>query len=155
MSHVRKRRLLVWAAAIVLVGAGGFAGRTYLLGWTGPKPPSSNSIMILAPYYYQGSWVFDDPSVGLQREPFVAGAPEIIDELTKVIPDAKDGFRLLFSANEFPGYQNQLTWLHGGKSGNYYQLDAPPMEGWLCPALFKYYTDPPSKIFVKAEPLKR
>lgn len=155
MSQSRKWRLVVWTAAIVLAGAGGFAGRAYLLGWTGPKPASSNCIMVLAPYYYQGSWVFDDPSVGLKREPFVAGAPEIIDELTKDIPNAKDGFRLLFSANEFPGYQKQLTWLHGGKSGNYYQLDDPPMEGWLCPALFKYYTDPPPKIFVKAEPLKR
>ena len=29
------------------------------------------------------------------------------------------------------------------------------MEGWLCPALFKYYSEPPPKIFVKAEPLKR
>ena len=155
MSNSRKLRGLIWAAAILAAGAAGFIGRAYLLGWNRPKAASSNSILVLAPYYYQGSWVFDDPSVGLKREPFVAGAPEIIDELTKDIPDAKDGFRLLFSANEFPGYQKQLTWLHGGKAGNYYQLDDPPMEGWLCPALFKYYTEPPLKIFVKAEPLKR
>ena len=27
--------------------------------------PSSNSIMVVAPYWYKGTWVFDDPAVGL------------------------------------------------------------------------------------------
>ena len=26
------------------------------------------------------------------------------------------------------------------------------MEGWLCPALFKYFDKAPSEIYVKAEP---
>ena len=36
--------------------------------------------------------------------------------------------------------------------GNYYQLDDPPMEGWICPALFKYYERPPPELYVKADP---
>ncbi len=41
----------------------------------------SNVLMVIAPYWYQGTWVFDDESVGLVREPFVSGVPEMIDEL--------------------------------------------------------------------------
>ncbi len=44
--------------------------------------------MVIAPYWFNGTWVFDDPMVGLKREPFVAGVPEMIDVLAKEIPDA-------------------------------------------------------------------
>ncbi len=151
----RKVRGLIWAAGLLVAVAVGWGGRAYFLGWSGPQSASSNSIIVLAPYDYQGSWVFDDQSVGLTREPFVAGVPEMIDELTKDIPNAKAGFRLLISATDFAGSQKELTWLSGSKGGNYYRMEDPPMEGWLCPALFKYYKDAPPKIFVKAEPLKR
>src|SRR5271168_1448108 len=73
--------------------------------------PPANAIMVIAPYWYNGTWVFDDPAVNLNREPFVAGVPEMIDGLVKGIPVAKDGFRLTFSANPFPGFQSKLTWL--------------------------------------------
>ena len=39
---------------------------------------SANSLYVLRPYPYQGSWVFDDPAVGLEREPFVFGIDEIL-----------------------------------------------------------------------------
>lgn len=155
MANPKTTRRLLWAVLITVAIGGGIAGRAYFLGWSSPQSSSTNSIMVIAPYFYQGSWVFDDQSVGLKREPFVAGIPEMIDEMTKDNPDAKDGFRLLFSAKEFPGHQKQLSWLRGEKGGNYYMLNDPPMEGWLCPALFKYYSEPPPQIFVKAEPLKR
>ena len=113
--------------------------------------PTSNSLLVIAPYYYNGTWVFDDPAVGLRREPFVAGVPEMIDLLVKNIPDAKQGFRLTFSANPFPGHQKKLTWLRGDSGGNYYKLDEPPMEGWLCPGLFKYFRAAPPTLYVKAE----
>ena len=48
-------------------------------------------------------WVFDDPAVGLVREPFVAGADVIIDRLTAGIPDAAQGFRLIFQLPHFRG----------------------------------------------------
>jgi hypothetical protein len=116
---------------------------------------ATNAIMVIAPYWYNGTWVFDDPAVGLRREPFVAGVPQMIDLLVKEIPDSREGFRLLFSANPFPGYQKKLTWLRGDSGGNYYQLDDPPMEGWICPAMFRYYKTPPPALFVKAEPVRR
>ncbi|MFN9972133.1 MAG: DUF6717 family protein, partial [Phycisphaerae bacterium] len=100
-------------------------------------------------YRHQGTWVFDDASAGLVQEPFVAGVPEMIDELVKDIPDAEKGFRLTFSANPFPGHQKTLSWLRGDSGGNYYRMNEPPMEGWICPAMFKYYEKAPEKLYVK------
>jgi hypothetical protein len=39
--------------------------------------------------------------------------------------------------------------------GNWYRVDEPPSEGWLCPALFKYFDEAPRELFVKAEPMDR
>jgi hypothetical protein len=112
----------------------------------------ANSIMTIAPYRCNGTWVFDDPRAGLVREPFVGGVPEMIDLLVADIPAADKGFRLTFSAREFPGYQRKLTWVRGDSTGNWYRLEKPPMEGWLCPALFKYYRQAPKELYVRADP---
>ncbi|MFP3869251.1 MAG: DUF6717 family protein [Syntrophobacteria bacterium] len=111
-----------------------------------------NVFRIIAPYRFEGTWVFDDPGVGLEREPFVCGIPEMIDELVKDIPEAQNGFRLLFAASPFPGYQKEISWLREEYGGHWYRLDDPPMEGWLCLALYRYFEEPPAKIFVRAEP---
>ena len=144
-----------WLVGTGLATIAGAAMWTYLAGVASPVAPSSNAIMVIAPYDYDGTWVFDDAAAGLVREPFVAGVPEMIDVLVKDIPDAKRGFRLLFSANPFPSHEKKLTWLRGDSQGSYYRLDDPPMEGWICPAMFKYYRSPPQHIYVKAEPLRR
>jgi hypothetical protein len=70
-----------------------------------------NQIMVIAPYWLEtaGTWVFDDPATDLNQEPFVEGIPEMIDDLVADIPNARSGFRLLFSAAPFPGYQRKLT----------------------------------------------
>ena len=107
--------------------------------------------MVIAPYRYSGTWVFDDPAVGLVREPFVGGVPEMIDTLVAGIPDADKGFRLTFSARPFPGYQKKLTWVRGDNTGNWYRTDDPPMEGWLCPGLFRYYRKAPTELYVRAD----
>jgi len=110
-----------------------------------------NAILIIKPYWYNGTWVFDDERVNLYREPFVAGIPEMINRITKDIPNAKNGFRLLFSASPFPGYQMRLTWRRKEDGGNWYYSEDLKMEGWLCPALFKYYKKAPKEIYAKAE----
>lgn len=112
-----------------------------------------NQIMVIAPYWIEevGAWVFDDPKVGLEQEPFVSGIPEMIDFLVKDIPDAKNGFRMLFSAAPFPGYQRKLVWRREEMGGNWYAADEPPMEGWLCPALVRYFDKAPPELYVKAE----
>ena len=47
--------------------------------------------------------MFDDPAVGLRREPFVCGADLVIERMGGALPGAEDGFTLFFSANPFPG----------------------------------------------------
>ncbi len=71
----------------------------------------ANQILVIAPYWLDSveTWVFDDEAVDLVQEPFVSGVPEMIDELVGDIPDAQQGFRLLFSAAPFPGFQRKLT----------------------------------------------
>lgn len=144
------RRLLL----ILLPVLGLALGVAWYIGAVGQfsgRPPQ-NSILVIAPYQYNGAWVFDDERFGLVREPFVGGVPEMIDVLVANIPNAKEGFRLTFASQPFPGYDNKLTWLRGDMGGNYYRLDHPRMEGWICPALFKYYDRAPKELYVKAEP---
>ena len=112
-----------------------------------------NAIIVINPYKDSGLWVFDDERAGLDKEPFVSGADTIIDRAVeaKKIPDAEKGFRLIFSAGEFPGYDFRLTWVRAGDGGNWYRSDDLKMEGWLCPALFKYFAAAPKEIFAKFE----
>jgi hypothetical protein len=154
MSPAVRRRLPFLVVSLVLVAVGAVAWQS-LRAARAPGRAPQNAILIIAPYEYQGTWVFDDAAAGLTREPFVAGIPEMIDVLVEDVPDAKAGFRLLFSAREFPGFQKKLTWARSDGSGNYYRLEEPPMEGWICPALFKYYETAPEELFVRAEPLRR
>ena len=113
----------------------------------------ANSILVIAPYRSEGTWVFDDKARGLLKEPFVAGIPEMIDNLVTNIPNAGKGFRLLFSAEDFPGAQTKLVWHRKDTSGNWYYSEEYKREGWLCPSLFKYFREAPKTIYAKAEPL--
>jgi len=110
-----------------------------------------NSIMTISPYMHEGMWVFDDDSVDLVKEPFVAGIPEMINVLISDIDDAKDGFNLIFSSDPFPGYDIRLNRRSTEYDGTWYQLDNTGMTGWLCPALFKYFDDAPKHIYVQAK----
>jgi hypothetical protein len=67
------------------------------------------------------------------------------------IPNARQGFRLLFSVAPFPSFQRKLTRLREEFGGWWYRSDEPEAEGWLCPALFRYFDDAPEEIYVKAE----
>jgi hypothetical protein len=120
---------------------------------TATKTPK-NAIMVLAPYKFAGTWVFDDEATGLVKEAFVAGIDKMIDELTRDIPNAAAGFRLLFSATPFPDHQITLEWRREEMGGNWYFAPKLGYEGWLCPALFKYFPAAPAKLYAKAEPIK-
>ncbi len=108
-----------------------------------------NEINIIKPYKYMGMWVFDDPKVGLVQEPFVSGADEIIDVMVKDIPNAEDGFVLIFSANPFPGCQGEFEWRREDMGGNWYYFSLLEKEGWLCPALFRYFEKAPKKLYAQ------
>ena len=110
-----------------------------------------NSLSVIAPYKYEGMWVFDDEQAGLIKEPFVEGADTMIDAMIADIPDADKGFRFVFSAFAFPSYQHKLEWVRPELSGNVYRSAELGMEGWLCPALLKYFTEAPAEIYLKVE----
>ena len=110
-----------------------------------------NAMSVLFPYKHEGMWVFDDPAVGLRKEPFVFGIDEMITRLVATIPDAERGFKLLFSTAPFPGYAAKLEWRREEYGGNWYFSPQFGIEGWLCPALFKYFDKAPPELFAKAE----
>ena len=112
----------------------------------------SNFLQVIFPYKYEGVWVFDDESKGLDKEPFVFGADDIIDMMVVDMDDAHSGFKLLFSHGPFPGYQAHGEWVREEMEGNWYRLADQSIEGWLCPALLKYFDNPPKNIYAKAEP---
>jgi hypothetical protein len=112
----------------------------------------NNSIMVIHPYKYEGLWVFDDESAGLDKEPFVSGADDIIEKMVKHIPNANDGFNLIFSAIPFPGHDLELDWRREDSGGNWYYSSEMDMEGWLCPALFKYFEEAPKKLYAQFKP---
>ena len=116
---------------------------------------NKNSILCIFPYDHKGQWVFDDPDVGLIREPFVSGADVIIDKMVQSLDNPSAGFTLLFSPEPFPGFQLELDWVRPELGGNWYVSNSLGMEGWLCPALFKYFDSAPPKIYAQFKNGKR
>jgi hypothetical protein len=110
-----------------------------------------NEINVIEPYRYLDMWVFDDPKVGLSAEPFVGGADTMIDRVTAELPNPEHGFVMVFSRNPFPGHQFQLEWKREDGSGNIYYSHELDAEGWLCPALLRYFEAPPLKIYVQVK----
>lgn len=152
LAFIRRKDRAASGRAALLVTAAAIAGAILLAAET-KWVAGSNSLLVIAPYRQAGTWVFDDPGTGLKAEPFVAGIPELIDKLVAEagIPNADRGFRLLFSTREFPGFQVKAVWRRRENAGNWYFVEKYGAEGWLCPALFKYFKRAPKDIYVKAE----
>ncbi len=108
-----------------------------------------NTLIVIHPYKHEGMWVFDDDTVGLIREPFVSGADDIIDRMVEGLDDAESGFRLVFSSKPFPGFNAKFEWRREEFEGNWYYNADLGMEGWLCPALFKYFDAPPEELYAQ------
>ena len=110
-----------------------------------------NSLMVIYPYLDNGMWVFDDDAVDLVKEPFVAGVPAILEALLakEKIPHPESGFRLIFSATPFPGHQLVAVRLREDGGGHWYGVGAE--EGWLCPAMFQYFSEAPDNLYIRVE----
>jgi hypothetical protein len=104
-----------------------------------------NAVSVIFPYMLEGVWVFDDAAASLMREPFISGTDNILDVLTEHIPEAANGFKIIFSARPFPGYTARFLWTRAEYGGNWYRWPERKMEGWLCPALLKYFESPPKE----------
>jgi len=112
------------------------------------------TINVIAPYRIHGSWVFDDPRVGLVQEPFISGADTLIDRAVANILGADRGFFLIFSGQPFPGHAMRLIWHQCDMDGNWYCAEGLDHEAWLCPALLKYFDEVPKTMYLqcKAKP---
>ncbi len=103
--------------------------------------------MKIYPYKSEGEWMFDDESVGLQRE--ILFTEQLIELAVADFSElAEQGFCLTFDSEAFEGYQYKLDWVKGDDSGNTYYCPELDAEGWLCPALFKYFDEAPKHIYV-------
>jgi hypothetical protein len=80
---------------------------------------------------------------------FVSGADTWIDRVVADIPNAENGFTLIFSSTPFPGHQYRLDWRRAESGGNWYYSADLDMEGWLCPALFRYFSDAPASLYAQ------
>lgn len=113
---------------------------------------SKNSIHVIHPYLDEGVLVFDDDAVGLVKEPFVGGADVALSALADQVCGKqwkKKGFTILFSAKPFAGYQTRMDWVREEHGGNVYWSTELGMEGWLCPALLKYFESAPQAIYIQ------
>jgi hypothetical protein len=88
-----------------------------------------NALSVIFPYRLEGVWVFDDAATSLVREPFIGGADNILDVLTENIPDAANGFKIIFSARPFPGYTARFVWTRTEYGGYWYRWPEREMEG--------------------------
>ena len=115
---------------------------------------NKNALQIIYPYKEKGSWVFDDETTGLVKEPFVLGVDKILDNLTGY-HDLKDSkpITAIFSAKAFPG-SKQLTKLRMEEGGGWYKDEETGQEGWFCPATLHYFKKHPDKIHYQVIKLK-
>ena len=107
----------------------------------------TNQIYTISPYVRKGVWVFDDEERGLQHEALIAGIDMMLDRVAELFPD---GFVMHFSSDEFPTRTHRLIKvIDDDRGGTWYRCpELDDMEGWLCPALLRYYKAAPSIIYI-------
>lgn len=111
-----------------------------------------NQINAIRPYIHFGLWVFDDQAKELEKEALVAGTDKILDILCHRHNLTPGNFTIIFSKDPFPGYQHCFRHISEDQfGGNWYSGDIDNVEykGWLCPALFKYFTNPPANLYIQ------
>jgi len=110
---------------------------------------SKNSIFVIHPVRHGGIWDFTDPAVGLVNEPFVGSVNTVLDwMLAQAGKPGATKMSLQFSANQFPGATG-FTKTSEQFGGNNYYCKELNVEGWLCPALFKYFPEAPPELWIR------
>ena len=129
----------------------------------------ANALIVIEPYWHEDTWVFDDASKGLEKEPLEGrfegelaeimelgrllggGITKMINYLVKGIPNARSGFLLILSSQPFAGYQVELARMEKEYDGWTYRAKDYRAEPWLPPTLLKYFNTAPELLYVKAE----
>jgi hypothetical protein len=55
------------------------------------------------------------------------------------------------SSAPFPGHQYRIDWRQAEGGGNLYYSADLNMEVWLCPALFRYFSDAPMSLYAQVK----
>jgi len=113
-----------------------------------------NAIMLIRPYKLGGTWVFDEPRVDVQREPFVGATNKLIDAVIdpeKLADAEKNGFNLIFSAQPFPEYRIKADFVREEFQGSWFRWEEGNLDCWLCAAMYYYFAESPKSIYFKAE----
>jgi hypothetical protein len=102
-----------------------------------------------------GVWNFTDDARGLLREPLVAGIPAIVDKhiarLHLNYTQSRKGLYVVFSDAQFPTATLSLTKVRDEFGGATYRADNDGDEGWLCPALLKFFDTAPDRIWISMD----
>lgn len=108
-----------------------------------------NAIHVINPYRSNNLWVFDDSSKNLVKEPFLAPASQLISLMCMEARIDKDFFNLLFSDKPFIADKlYTFEWVRSEYNGDWYYSRDFDMEGWLCPALLRYFDTAPRSLYV-------
>jgi hypothetical protein len=110
-----------------------------------------DAIMVIHPYKLDGVWMFDDDTAGLVRKALAPSAGEMIERLVTDIPQAHDGFSLVFSAEPFSASEVQLQWRREASGGNWYYSPELDAEVLLGRGLLKYFPFAPKRIYVEVK----
>lgn len=114
--------------------------------------------------FRHGDGVYDMAPAGITDavlSPVVLGADRMIRAgcSIKNIPDPEGGFNLLFSEQQFPGCDVQLSYVESRFDGWVYDVEPVNLGGvmawqqaWVCPYLTFYFDQPPRIIYLKMEP---
>src|SRR2546423_1023733 len=57
----------------------------------------------------------------------------------------------MFASEPFPGHQFRLDWRRSDGSGNWYYALGLELEGWLSPALLRYFPEAPKAIYFQVK----
>tara|TARA_R110002020_G_scaffold385579_3_gene596500 strand:+ start:4803 stop:5222 length:420 start_codon:yes stop_codon:yes gene_type:complete len=106
-----------------------------------------NTLSVINAYKDKRTWVFDEPEYGLVKEPFVAGADNFLDYVTR---KKRDKVTLVFSSKSFPISNYSLKLWEECHGGGIYHENSTKSEMWLCGATKHYFNGKmPKEIHVQ------
>jgi hypothetical protein len=104
-------------------------------------------IVLSKPY---GAWLFDDGESKCQ--PFVHSITDIIDELSRAVPNARSGFALQLSGGQFEGADGHIELIESPprRRVHLYRMAGKGLEGCMCGnTLDSLFGGVPQKIFYR------
>lgn len=104
----------------------------------------------IVPYRTKLGWQFDDAKVGLVAEKITDGVPEVFLAAAAMLA-INDPLAVYFSDRPLGGRVRWLQLWHVGplREGNLYHFSKARLDCWFCPALLRYFPEPPAVIHFK------